>query len=227
MSNNLISSVKNTYQLNVDGKIIPFKVDISDIDDNEMCNLKKKYIEKLNKQDRKYICLACIMLISVIGMVVAAVVETIIPESLILYQIIKWIGCIGGAFSCITLGYMFFKRLSLDIVDNGWCAYQIASEIAFALDNMKLGSEIKLVKDIIVQKDPDIYLQIKDTHTKRINTYLLDSYSWEVYDKDEIVLTANRINMDDTTGIKPVYEMKLLVPKWIEDKYIVGRNLFA
>ena len=122
-----------------------------------------------------------------------------------------------------------FLNVDYDNVNGikGWNAYQTASEIGFALDNIEPNSEIKLIKDVVKTKDPDIYLRIKDNDTKRINIYWLDDFSWEVHDEEEIVLIAQRINTDDTTGNEPVYEMKLLVPQWIEDEYIVDRNLFA
>ena len=230
MSNNFIHSLNNTYQLTVDEKTIPFNVSISDIGDNKIIELREKYIKRLKKKDKIINWLFCIPILVMAAIFLIAIIVEMISESSTLYYIITWMGCILGCYGVIIMICQFFSNLFSSIHNGfkGWNAYRIASEIAFALNNIEPDSEIKLIKDVVKQTDPDIYLQIKDNDTKRINTYWLDSYSWEVHDdKEEIDLIAQRINIDDTTGNEPVYKMKLLVPQWVEDEYIVGRNLFA
>lgn len=107
----------------------------------------------------------------------------------------------------------------------GWYTYQTASEIAFALNNIEPNSEIKLIKDIVKKKSPDTYLQIKDNDTKRINTYFLDDFFWDIHDKDEVILTANSTEINDIKSKHPVYEMKLLVPAWIANEYFIYSDL--
>ena len=233
MNNNFIHSLNNTYQLTVDEKTIPFNVSIADIGNDKISKLREKNIKRLKKEDKIINWLFCIPMLVMIAMSIITMIAEMIFESSILYHIFICIGCILGFYGVIIMICKFFSGLFLDMHINGingikgWNAYQTASEIAFALDNIESDSKIKLIKDVVKQTNPDIYLQIKDNDTKRINTYWLDGYSWEVHDKEEIILTAQRINIGDTTGNEPIYKMKLLVPQWVEDKYIVGRNLFA
>lgn len=228
MNNNVINSLNNTYQLTVDEKTIPFNVSISDIGDDKISKLREKNIKRLKKKDKIINWSCCIPMLVMIAMSIITIIAEMIFKSSTLYHIFICIGCILGYYGFIIAIYKFFSDIFLDINNGieGWDAYQTASEIAFALDNIEPNSEIKLIKDVVKTKEPNNYLQIKDNDTKRINTYWLDDFSWEVHDKEEIVLIAQR-NIDDATGDKPVYKMKLLVPQWIEDEYIVNRNLFA
>ena len=186
-------------------------------------NIKAKKKDK--KHDRLYFIIVALLFIFMD-------IYTFVSKSSQIYYIAAIAAII---FTCLAfidaIIDMRSDRLFFGVADvngiKGWNAYQIASEIAFALDSMDPNSEIKLIKDVVKTKEPNIYLQIKDNDTKRINTYLLDYFSPEVHNKEEIILTAQQINIDDTTGNEPVYKMKLLVPQWIEDEYIMGRNLFA
>lgn len=233
MDNNIIDSIKNTYQLTVDGKAIPFKVSITDIGDDKISKLRNENIKRLKKKDKIINWLFCIPMLVMIAMSIITMIAEMIFESSILYHIFICIGCILGFYGVIIMICKFFSGLFLDMHINGingikgWNAYQTASEIAFALDNIEPNSEIKLIKDIVKTEKPNNYLQIKDNDTKRINTYWLDDFSWDVHNKDEVILIANSTKINDTTSSKPIYEMKLLVPQWIEDEYIMGRNLFA
>ena len=230
MHNKPINSIKNTYQLTVDEKTISFNVSITDIGDDKISKLRNENIKTRKKDkiyNRSYLIIVALLYLFM-GICAFA------PKSSQIYYIAAIATII---FTCLAFIDAIIDirsgRYFLDVAyDNangikGWNAYQIASEIGFALDNIEPNSEIKLIKDVVKTKDPDIYLRIKDNDTKRINTYWLDDFSWEVYDEEEIVLIAQRINIDDITGDEPVYEMKLLVPQWIEDEYIVNRNLFA
>ena len=118
-----------------------------------------------------------------------------------------------------------FSNITATNEIKGWNAYQISSEIAFTLDNIGPNSEIKLITDVEKSKEPNIYLQIKDNDTKRINTYWLDDFSWDVHNKDEVILIANSTKIDDITSDKPVYEMKLLVPSWVANEYFIYNDL--
>ena len=228
MDNNIIDSIKNTYQLTADGKAIPFKVSITDIGDDKISKLRNENIKRLKKKDKIY---NWMFLITIMLALICACICGSVSKSSQIYHIATIAAVIIVCVAAVEVIYLSCRRPFLDVADvngiKGWNAYQTASEIGFALDNIEPNSEIKLIKDVVKTKDPDIYLRIKDNDTKRINTYWLDSYSWEVHDEEEIVLIAQRINIDDTTGDEPVYEMKLLVPQWIEDEYIVNRNLFA
>ena len=228
MDNNFINSLKNTYQLTVDGKTIPFNVSISDIGDDKISKLREKYIKRLKKENKIINWLFCIPMLVMIAIFLIAIIVEIISELSTLYNIITCIGCILGLYGVIIMIYKFFSGLFLDIHINGikgWNTYQIASEIAFALDNIESDSKIKLIKDVIKQTDPDIYLQIKDNDTKRINTYLLDDFSWDVHNKDEVILIANSTKINDIKSKHPVYEMKLLVPAWIANEYFIYSDL--
>ena len=310
MDNNIIDSIKNTYQLTVDGKAIPFKVSITDIGDDKISKLRNENI-KTRKKDKIYnrlylvivallylfagICIfapkssqiyymaaiaviifTCLAFIDVIIDIrsgryfrdVADITSKLRDENIkakkkdkkhdrlyfiivallfIFMDIYTFVSKSSQIYYIAAIATIIFTCLAfidaiIDIrsgrhflnvaYDNangikGWNAYQIASELAFAFDNMDPDSEIKFIKDVVKTKEPNIYLQIKDNDTKRINTYLLDGFSPEVHNKEEIILTAQQINIDDTTGTEPVYKMKLLVPQWVEDEYIVNKNLFA
>ena len=310
MDNNIIDSIKNTYQLTVDGKAIPFKVSITDIGDDKISKLRNENI-KTRKKDKIYnrlylvivallylfagICIfapkssqiyyiaaiatiifTCLAFIDVIIDIrsgryfrdVADIKSKLRDENIKakkkdkkhdrLYFIIVallfifmdicifvpklsqiyYIAAIAAIiFTCLAFidaiidirSGRHFLNVAYDNANEikGWNAYQTASEIAFALDNIEPNSEIKLIKDVVKMKEPNNYLQIKDNDTKRINTYWLDDFSWEVHDKNEVILIANSTKINDITSSKPVYEMKLLVPQWIKDEYIMGRNLFA
>lgn len=230
MNNNFIHSLNNTYQLTVDEKTIPFNVSITDIGDDKISKLREKNIKRLKKEDKIINWLFCIPMLVLIAMSIITMIAEMIFESSILYHIFICIGCILGFYGVIIMICKFFSGLFLDMHINGikgWNAYQTASEIAFALDNIESDSKIKLIKDVVKQTNPDIYLQIKDNDTKRINTYWLDDFSWDVHNKDEVILTANSTEINDIKSTHPVYEMKLLVPQWLEDEYIVGRNLLV
>ena len=231
MHNKPINSIKNTYLLTIDEKTIPFNVSITDIGDDKISKLRDENIKKAKKEYKQH---SRPFLIIVALLFIVMCICELVPNSSQIYHIAAIAVII---FTCLAfIGVIIDMRNRIHflnvVYDNvngikGWNAYQIASEIAFALDNIEPNSEIKLIKDVVKTKDPDIYLRIKDNDTKRINTYWLDDFSWEVHDEEEIVLIAQRINIDDITGDEPVYEMKLLVPQWIEDEYIVNRNLFA
>ena len=233
MNNNFIHSFNHTYQLTVDEKTIPFNVSIADIGDDKISKLRNENIKRLKKKDKIINWLFCIPMLVMIAIFLIAIIAEMIFESSTLYYIITWIGCILGFYGVIIMICKFFSGLFLDMHINGingikgWDAYQTASEIAFALDNIGPNSEIKLITDVVKSKEPNIYLQIKNNDTKRINTYWLDDFSWDIHNKDEVILIANSTKINDATSSKPVYEMKLLVPQWIEDEYIVNRNLFA
>ena len=228
MRNDTINSVKNTYQLTADGKTIPFNVSITNIGDDKISKLRDENIKRSKKKDKIY---NWIFLITMMLALICACICGSVSKSSQIYHIATIAAVIIVCVAAVEVIYLSCRRPFLDVADvngiKGWNAYQIASEIAFALDNIEPESKIKLITDIVKQTDPNIYLRIKDNDTKRINTYWLDSYSWEVHDEEEIVLIAQRINIDNTTGDEPVYEMKLLVPQWIEDEYIVNKNLFA
>lgn len=231
MNNNFIHSLNNTYQLTVDEKTIPFIVSITDIGDDKISKLKEKNIKRLKKKDKIINWLFCIPMLVMIAIFFIAIIAEMIFESSTLYYIITWIGCILGFYGVIILICKFFSGLFLDMHINGingikgWNAYQTASEIGFALDNIEPNSEIKLIKDVVKTKEPNNYLQIKDNDTKRINTYFLDDFSWDVHNKDEVILTANSTEINDIKSTHPVYEMKLLVPSWIANEYFIYNNL--
>lgn len=226
MNNNYINSLNNTYQLTVDEKTIPFNVSISNIGDDKISNLKKANIKLANKKDIIY---DCIFLITGILMLIFIGIENCTPKTSNIYNIsIQAIVILTFLFT-IEVMYICFKKMYFDIEGigkiKGWYTYQTASEIAFALNNIEPNSEIKLIKDIVKKKSPDTYLQIKDNDTKRINTYWLDDFSWDIHDKDEIILIANSTEINDIKSKHPVYEMKLLVPAWIANEYFIYIDL--
>lgn len=226
MNNNFINSLNNTYQLTVDEKTIPFNVSILNIGDDEISNFKKATIKSANKKDIIY---DCIFSITGILMLIFIGIENCTPRTSNIYNISIQAIAILIFLSAIEVMYMCFKKMFFDIegIDGikGWYTYQTASEIAFALNNMEPNSEIKLIKDIVKKRNPDTYLQIKDNDTKRINTYLLDDFFWDIHDKDEVILTANSTEINDIKSKHPVYEMKLLVPVWIANEYFIYSDL--
>ena len=222
MNNNCINSLNNTYQLTVDKKTSPFNVSISNIGDDKICNLKKAIIKSSNKKDIIY---DCIFLIIDILMLIFIGIKCCTPMTSNIYNISIQAIVILTFLSAIEVTYICFKKMFFDFDIKGWYTYQTASEIAFALNNTEPNSEIKLIKDIIKKKSPDTYLQIKDNDTKRINTYFLDDFFWDIHDKDEVILTANSTEINDIKSKHPVYEMKLLVPSWIANEYFIYNNL--
>lgn len=226
MNNNFINSLKNTYQLTVDGKKIPFNVSILNIGDDEISNIKKTNIKRENKKDIIY---NCIFVTTAIIMIVFAVIASCTPKTSNIYNILAQAIVILAVILTIEATYICFKKMLFDteVIGGikGWYTYQTASEIAFALNNMEPNSEIRLVKDIIKKRNPDTYLQIKDNDTKRINTYLLDDFFWDVHNKDEVILIANSTKINDIKSKHPVYEMKLLVPALIANEYFIYSDL--
>ena len=226
MNNNCINSLNNTYQLTVDEKTIPFNVSISNIGDDKICNLKKAIIKSSNKKDIIY---DCIFLITGILMLIFIGIECCTPMTSNIYNISIQAIVILTFLLAIEVTYICFKKMFFDIEGigkiKGWYAYQTASEIGFALDNIEPNSEIKLIKDVVKTKEPNNYLQIKDNGTKRINTYFLDDFFWDIHDKDEVILTANSTEINDIKSKHPVYEMKLLVPTWIANEYFIYSDL--
>lgn len=226
MNNNVINSLNNTYQLTVDEKTIPFNVSILNIGDDKISNLKKANIKSANKKDIIY---DCIFLITGILMLIVIIIGNFTPKTSNIYNILAQAIVILTVILTIEVMYICFKKMFFDIEViggiKGWYTYQTASEIAFALNNMEPNSEIKLIKDIVKKKNPDTYLQIKDNDTKRINTYLLDDFSWDVHNKDEVILIANSTKINDIKSKHPVYEMKLLVPAWIANEYFIYSDL--
>ena len=226
MNNNCINSLNNTYQLTVDEKTIPFNVSISNIGDDKICNLKKAIIKSANKKDIIY---DCIFLITGILMLIFIGIKCCTPMTSNIYNISIQAIVILTFLLTIEVMYICFKKAFFDIEEigdiKGWYTYQTASEIAFALNNTEPNSEIKLIKDIVKKRNPDTYLQIKDNDTKRINTYFLDDFFWDIHDKDEVILTANSTEINDIKSKHPVYEMKLLVPTWIANEYFIYSDL--
>lgn len=226
MNNNFINSLKNTYQLTTDEKTIPFDVSILNIGDDEISNIKKANIKRQNKKDIIY---DCILFTTVIIMMVFAVIVSHTPKTSNIYNISSQAIIILAVIVAIEVTYICFKKIPFDteVIGGikGWYTYQTASEIAFALNNIEPNSEIKLIKDIVKKKNPDTYLQIKDNDTKRINTYLLDDFSWDVHNKDEVILIANSTKINDIKSKHPVYEMKILVPAWIANEYFIYSDL--
>lgn len=226
MNNNVINSLNNTYQLTVDEKTIPFNVSISNIGDDKISNLKKATIKSANKKDIIY---DCIFSITGILMLIFTGIENCTPRTSNIYNISIQAIVILTFLLAIEAMYICFKKIFFDIEGigeiKGWYTYQTASEIAFALNNIEPNSEIKLIKDIVKKKSPDTYLQIKDNDTKRINTYFLDDFFWDIHDKDEVILTANSTEINDIKSKHLVYEMKLLVPAWIANEYFICSDL--
>lgn len=226
MNNNVINSLNNTYQLTVDNKTIPFNVSISNIGDEKISNIKKAAIKSANKKDIIY---DCIFLITGILMMIFIGIESCTPRTSNIYNISIQAIVILTFLLTIEAMYICFKKTFFDIeeigVIKGWYTYQTASEIAFALNNIEPNSEIKLKKDIVKKKSPDTYLQIKDNDTKRINTYFLDDFYWDIHDKDEVILIANSTEINDIKSKHPVYEMKILVPAWIANEYFIYSDL--
>lgn len=226
MNNNVINSLNNTYQLTVDEKTIPFNVSILNIGDDKISNLKKANIKSANKKDIIY---DCIFLITGILILIFIGIENCTPRTSNIYNISIQAIVILTFLLTIEVMYICFKKIFFDIEGigeiKGWYTYQTTSEIAFALNNIEPNSEIKLVKDILKKKSPDTYLQIKDNDTKRINTYFLDDFFWDIHDKDEVILTANSTEINDIKSKHPVYEMKLLVPAWIANEYFIYSDL--
>lgn len=226
MNNNYINSLNNTYQLTVDEKTIPFNVSISNIGDDKISNLKKATIKSANKKDIIY---DCIFSITGILMLIFTGIENCTPRTSNIYNISIQAIVILTFLLAIEAMYICFKKIFFDIEGigeiKGWYTYQTASEIAFALNNIEPNSEIKLIKDIVKKKSPDTYLQIKDNDTKRINTYFLDDFFWDIHDKDEVILTANSTEINDIKSKHLVYEMKLLVPAWIANEYFICSDL--
>lgn len=226
MDNNFINNLKNTYQLTANEKTIPFDVSILNIGDDEISNIKKAYIKRENKKDIIY---DCIFLITGILMLIVIGIGNFTPKTSNIYNILAQAIVILAVILTIEATYICFKKMLFDteVIGGikGWYTYQTASEIAFALNNMEPNSEIKLIKDIVKKKNPDTYLQIKDNDTKRINTYLLDDFSWDVHNKDEVILIANSTKINDIKSKHPVYEMKLLVPSWIANEYFIYNDL--
>ena len=226
MDNNFINNLKNTYQLTANEKTIPFDVSILNIGDDEISNIKKAYIKRENKKDIIY---DCIFLITGILMLIVIGIGNFTPKTSNIYNILAQAIVILAVILTIEATYICFKKMLFDteVIGGikGWYTYQTASEIAFALNNMEPNSEIRLVKDIVKKKNPDTYLQIKDNDTKRINTYLLDDFSWDVHNKDEVILIANSTKINDIKSKHPVYEMKLLVPSWIANEYFIYNDL--
>ena len=222
MSNNF----NNTYQLTVD-KTIPFNVSISDIGDDKIYKLWNENIKKLKKKNKKHNRLS---LIIVALLYIFMGICTFVPESSQIYHIAAMAVII---FTCLAFIDVIIDirsgRLFLNIAATneikGWNAYQTASKIVSALDNIGPNSEIKLITDVEKSEEPNIYLQIKDNDTKRINTYWLVDFSWDVHNKNEVILIANSTKINDTTSNKPVYEMKLLVPSWIANEYFIYNDL--
>lgn len=226
MNNNFINSLKNTYQLTADEKTIPFDVSILNIGDDEISNIKKANIKRENKKDIIY---DCIFFTTAILMLIVIGIGNFTPKTSNIYNILAQAIVILTFLITIEAMYICFKKAFFDTEAiggiKGWYTYQTASEIAFALNNMEPNSEIKLIKDIVKKKNPDTYLQIKDNDTKRINTYLLDDFSWDVHNKDEVILIANSTKINDIKSKHPVYEMKLLVPTWIANEYFIYSDL--
>lgn len=226
MNNNVINSLNNTYQLTIDEKTIPFNVSILNIGDDEISNIKKANIKRENKKDIIY---DCIFFTTAILILIVIVIENCTPRTSNIYNISIQAIVILTFLLTIEVMYIYFKKAFFDIEGigeiKGWYTYQTASEIAFALNNIEPNSEIKLIKDIIKKKSPDTYLQIKDNDTKRINTYFLDDFFWDIHDKDEVILTANSTEINDIKSKHPVYEMKLLVPAWIANEYFIYSDL--
>lgn len=226
MNNNYINSLNNTYQLTVDEKTIPFNVSISNIGDDKISNLKKATIKSANKKDIIY---DCIFSITGILMLIFTGIENCTPRTSNIYNISIQAIVILTFLLAIEAMYICFKKIFFDIEGigeiKGWYTYQTASEIAFALNNIEPNSEIKLIKDIVKKKSPDTYLQIKDNDTKRINTYFLDDFFWDIHDKDEVILAANSTEINDIKSKHLVYEMKLLVPAWIANEYFICSDL--
>ena len=226
MNNNVINSLNNTYQLTVDNKTIPFNVSISNIGDEKISNIKKAAIKSANKKDIIY---DCIFLITGILMMIFIGIESCTPRISNIYNISIQAIVILTFLLTIEAMYICFKKTFFDIEEiggiKGWYTYQTASEIAFALNNIEPNSEIKLKKDIVKKKSPDTYLQIKDNDTKRINTYFLDDFYWDIHDKDEVILIANSTEINDIKSKHPVYEMKILVPAWIANEYFIYSDL--
>lgn len=226
MNNNVINSLNNTYQLTVDEKTIPFNVSILNIGDDKISNIKKAAIKSANKKDIIY---DCIFLITGILMLIFTGIENCTLKTSNIYNISIQAIVILTFLLTIEAMYICFKKTFFDIeeigVIKGWYTYQTASEIAFALNNIEPNSEIKLKKDIVKKKSPDTYLQIKDNDTKRINTYFLDDFYWDIHDKDEVILIANSTEINDIKSKHPVYEMKILVPTWIANEYFIYSDL--
>lgn len=226
MNNNVINSLNNTYQLTVDEKTIPFNVSILNIGDDEISNIKKANIKRENKKDIIY---DCIFFTTAILMLIVIVIGNFTPKTSNICNILAQAFVILTFLVTIEAMYICFKKTFFDteVIGGikGWYTYQTASEIAFALNNMEPNSEIKLIKDIVKKRNPDTYLQIKDNDTKRINTYFLDDFFWDIHDKDEVILTANSTEINDIKSKHPVYEMKLLVPAWIANEYFIYSDL--
>lgn len=227
MNNNFIHSLNNTYQLTVDEKTIPFNVSITDIGDDKIYKLWYENFKKLKKKNKKHNRL---YLIIVALLYIFAGIYTFVPKSSQIYHIAVIAVII---FTCLAFieviidirsGRLFLNVTAANEI-KGWNVYQTASEIAFALDNIEPNSEIKLIKDVVKTKEPNNYLQIKDNDTKRINTYFLDDFFWDIHDKDEVILIANSTEINDIKSTHPVYEMKLLVPSWIANEYFIYNDL--
>lgn len=204
-------------------KTIPFNVSILNIGDDKISNFKKATIKSANKKDIIY---DCIFSITGILMLIFVGIENCTPRTSNIYNISIQAIVILTFLLVIEAMYICFKKIFFDIEGiKGWYTYQTASEIAFALNNIEPNSEIKLIKDIVKKKSPDTYLQIKDNDTKRINTYFLDDFFWDIHDKDEVILTANSTEINDIKSKHLVYEMKLLVPAWIANEYFICSDL--